>query len=812
MKKAALLLGFVLAAAAGAWSAAVTIQVVQDPAKLAPPLSGFVQKGDFLVTDGKTTAIVAASPRVSASAVDYRNLEAAGYVAAFLPPGGGSARAEVQVGIPSVRVAGKALKLGPASVVQEGAGTLARVLCQGAAGLKLEVVTRIGFAFEAGRITLVSEIRNAGSSAVSDLSFSLGANALQSFNFSPFQATAFPKLNFRVFERPDHALGWFNPNPFEKEKEFLPGRLLPGRVHRVSYSLVAGPGPVDVLKKLYLLAGVKPEQASFEFPNFDGLTEVIVREPASGMVFFRSFMNRPAGLSLPLPRGTYNVRAHFFPAVVEKTIVVDGTASKPIKLEAPAFGRVKVSVLDPRKKHVLGKVTFIGLAPSFSPYFKPDNPILTGRGWETAKNSVFPMGETVEVLLPAGVYVAASSRGPQYTREARVIEVVGGENEALEFRLEKAVEAAGMLALDTHMHTQYSDGSTSIGERLRSVAAEGLEAIVSTDHNFVSDYRPDLERLGLVKELAVIVGNEVTARTGSIHYNAFPVKIRPDEAKNGAISVEDDTPATLFGLSRTKDPGSLVHLNHPRSRGLGYFLTYDLESETAASAKAPFSMDFDVMEAMNGAKFGGSNRLTIEDWFRFLNRGYPVRVVGSSDAHGIDGGEPGYSRTYVLYHGPKASGLDQSAVIKAIKEGRSFVTNGPLVSVRADGRGGLGDLVKAPKKRVDLEVRVTGAPWLDVSEVRLVVNGERREPLPMKGGDGRTVKFRDRIRLLLESDAWVVVEVRGRPSLYPVIQQRASDGLAENAAFPYALTNPVFVDVDGNGRYDPVWPEKVVIK
>ncbi|MBM3310418.1 MAG: hypothetical protein FJY80_02805, partial [Candidatus Aminicenantes bacterium] len=458
MKKAALFLGCVLAAAAGALSAAVTIQVVQDPGKLPAPLSQFVQKGDFLVTDGKTMAVVAASPRVSTSAVDYRNLEAAGYVAAFLPPGG-SARAEAQVGIPSVRVSGKALKIGPAAVRQEGSEVVARMLCQGEGGLKLEILTRYGFAFEAGRVTAASEIRNAGPSAVSDLSYSLGANALQSFNFSPFSATAFPKLNFRVWQRPDHALGWFNPNPLEKEKELLPGRLLPGRVHRVSYSLVAGSGPVDVLKKLYTLAGIKPEQASFEFPNFEGLTEVIVREPASGAVFFRAFMDKPVPLSLPLPRGTYNVRAHFFPAAVERNIVVDGSASKPHKFEAPPFGRVRVSVVDQRKKTVPGKVTFIGLAPGFSPYFKPDNPVVTGRGWETAKNSVFPMKDAAEVLLPAGVYVVASSRGPQYTREARVIEVVGGENQALEFRLVKAVESPGMIALDTHMHTQYSDGS-----------------------------------------------------------------------------------------------------------------------------------------------------------------------------------------------------------------------------------------------------------------------------------------------------------------------------------------------------------------
>lgn len=72
----------------------------------------------------------------------------------------------------------------------------------------------------------------------------------------------------------------------------------------------------------------------------------------------------------------------------------------------------------------------------------------------------------------------------------------------------------------------------------------------------------------------------------------------------------------------------MVQVNHPRSRGLGYFLTYDLEDKTAATAKAPFSMDFDVMEIMNGSKYGGNNQRSVEDWFHLLNRGIRLRLWG----------------------------------------------------------------------------------------------------------------------------------------------------------------------------------------
>jgi hypothetical protein len=362
------------------------------------------------------------------------------------------------------------------------------------------------------------------------------------------------------------------------------------------------------------------------------------------------------------------------------------------------------------------------------------------------------------------------------------------------------------------MHTQFSDGSVLVPLRLRSAVAEGVDVVVSADHNTVTDYGPDLDRLGLAGELAFIPGAEVTARTGSIHFNTFPVAFRAGEPGNGSIAVLDETPAALFAAARRKNAGSLIHLNHPRSGGLGYFNAYDLDPDKAAFAAAPFDPGFDVMEAMNGATFGGDNRRAIDDWFHLLNRGYPIRIVGSSDAHGVDGGETGYARTFVLMAEPAAGPIDREALVAAIRKGRSFVSNGPVIAARANRKATFGDMIAAKKGRVDLDITVTGAPWLDVSEVRLIVNGERRPPLAIKGADGRTVKFRDRVRVEMPRDGWIAIEVLGARSLYPLIQQRSGDGTSAEAALPYALTNPIFVDADRDGRSDPVWPEKIVIK
>jgi hypothetical protein len=816
-----------------------TIKQVQNPAELPAPFSGFVRKGDYLISDGKYTAFVAGTPRTLWSTLNFTFPESSGQILAFVPAGA-KARPMTQFAVPSVRIGGKPLVVSAASVRTEARTLVVRSTCKADGGRSLDITVRYNFRFEAGQIEVTAEIRNSGPKEIQGLSFSLGANALQTYNFSPFNAKSFPSLNFRVYQRPDHALAWLNSNPVETSEKPLPGRLGPGLSHRLSYSLVAAGGVTEVLEKAYSLIRIQPVKAAITIKDFEGAgpVEITVREPASEAVFYRAFLEKspqtsgssPASMTanIVLPPGVYSLRATLFPAVVEKTIRVSTPAKAEAAarggsesantwtLEAPPNARVRLTITDRKGRAVPGKVSFIGLAPTKSPCFFEDSPVVTGRSYESAKNTVYPAKGGLEATLPAGTYLATSSRGPEFTLETKVVELLGGEKRELAFTIERVVDTRGLVSVDTHMHTQFSDGSVGIPERLRSAAAEGLDVAISADHNYITDYRAELARTGLDGDLAVINGYEVTARTGSLHFNSFPAAARRGETNNGSISVEDETPAKLFALARAKNPGSLVQVNHPRSEGLGYFIHYHLDPDKAASADAPFDLDFDVMEVMNGAKTEESNRKTTEDLFRLLNRGYPVRAVGTSDAHGIDGGETGYSRTYVLYDGPKAQRLNEGAIIEAIRKGRSFVSNGPIVSVSGRGGATFGDTVKAKKGRVDMDVTVTGAPWLDVREVRLIVNGERQPPLPMKdagkGSELGTIKFRGRATVEFARDGWVAVEVTGGQPLYPLIQQRSGSGKPDDAALPYALTNPILVDADGDGRSAPVWPDKVVIK
>jgi len=64
-------------------------------------------------------------------------------------------------------------------------------------------------------------------------------------------------------------------------------------------------------------------------------------------------------------------------------------------------------------------------------------------------------------------------------------------------------------------------GDASALERQVTLAGEGVELAIATDHNHNIDYAPFQRELGLSEWYTSVVGNEVTTDIG--HFNAFPL-------------------------------------------------------------------------------------------------------------------------------------------------------------------------------------------------------------------------------------------------------------------------------------------------
>ena len=105
-------------------------------------------------------------------------------------------------------------------------------------------------------------------------------------------------------------------------------------------------------------------------------------------------------------------------------------------------------------------------------------------------------------------------------------------------------------------------------------------------------------------------------------------------------------------------------------------------------------------------------------YYRILNSGIQLPLSAGS-ANGVKATPAGYDRVYVHLG---ENGLDYAGFMLALKQGRSFSTNGPILEVDVDGRYGPGDRIDIrPGHEYRLRARARSRGPLE--RLQLIVNG-----------------------------------------------------------------------------------------
>ena len=172
--------------------------------------------------------------------------------------------------------------------------------------------------------------------------------------------------------------------------------------------------------------------------------------------------------------------------------------------------------------------------------------------------------------LAPGSYVAFASRGLEYTLDAKPFTITAGSTTNLSLGIERVVDTTGWVSADFHIHSAKSfDSSTPMTDRVVSFLASGVEVMVSTDHDYISDYAPIITDLGAGAEVTSIIGDELTGGNpvpadatqggfeafpeGIGHWNAWPLSVYPTNRRNGAPQDEFVTPGTVIDRLRGMD-------------------------------------------------------------------------------------------------------------------------------------------------------------------------------------------------------------------------------------------------------------------
>ncbi|HSA24395.1 MAG TPA: CehA/McbA family metallohydrolase, partial [Myxococcota bacterium] len=398
-----------------------------------------------------------------------------------------------------------------------------------------------------------------------------------------------------------------------------------------------------------------------------------------------------------------------------------------------------------------------------------------------------------EARLPPGSYEVIATRGSEREQARQALEL-GAAGADLTFELASPVDSAGWLAGDFHIHAQYSpDADISPEFRVRTGLSEGLELLVMTEHDTLRDFTPDVEAIpGASAHLRAIVASEITTYLYG-HFQAWPLTVKPDQLNQGGIDWFDTPAPELFARIRASEAAPvIIQPNHPRGVSAGsYFTALGLSRESGTIENWElWSDDFDSIEVFNGGCSNGDSEAKL-DFYDMLNRGYRVSVSAGTDSHS-QSSTLGAPRVYVPSpHAPAE--LDPQELVTAFQEQRVYVSCGPVVGFQVEGRG-LGEQAPAAGGQVTAHLRVQAPTWMTLAEARIVRNGQVAWTLPAAdwtGGAGG-VRLELDVPVAVDGDAWLALEVTGQGSLWPI------DGDA-----PYALTNPIYVDADGDGRWTP---------
>jgi len=397
-------------------------------------------------------------------------------------------------------------------------------------------------------------------------------------------------------------------------------------------------------------------------------------------------------------------------------------------------------------------------------------------------------------VIPFGGYEVIATRGFEYEMDRADVESDGTEL-ALDFVLPRVVDSSGYLSGDFHVHAQYSPDSDVLPEhRVRTALAEGLEILTMTEHDTIRDFTPVVGSLNASGFVQAMTGSEITTYLYG-HFNAWPLTEKPDHYSYGGIEWFDTWAPELFQRIRdSEDHDVVIQINHPRSASIGgYFNAVELDIGSGTIGRWDnWTDDFDAIEAFNGG-CGNGNREELLDWIDMINRGYRVSVSGGTDSHS-EFSELASPRVY-LQSDNDVEGFTGEELAANFRDQRVFVSCGPFVRFEINGRG-LGETVTASGP-VTAYVRVEAPSYMTLTEIRILRNGEAAWSLPAEEwppAEG-ALRFDGIVELEPGADCWYALEVKGSGSQSPITGDA-----------PYAVTNPIYMDADGNGQFDPPLP------
>lgn len=406
---------------------------------------------------------------------------------------------------------------------------------------------------------------------------------------------------------------------------------------------------------------------------------------------------------------------------------------------------------------------------------------------------------TVEV--PAGTAEVTVQHGFAHAIGQRRIDAKAGRDTPVRLELQAQPlphEFGDWLSADLHVHMNYGGHYRNTPQRLaRQAQAENLDIVEQLIVN-KEERIPDIAHFGH--------DDEGIAPTRIDHAQEYHTSFW---GHLGLLNLRDHylTPDfTAYRHTAMASPyphnGVIADLAHAQQGLVGYVHPFDTVPDPAKDPVLSHQLPADVahgkVDYLEVVGFS-DHKATASVWYRLLNLGFRLPAGAGTDAmanYASLRGPVGMNRVFLDTGGRR----DDASFLTALKAGRGFVSNGPMLGLLLDGqKPGMTVAASAAGKhryRIALRSPVT------VDHLELVHNGNVVKRFDLSG-DRRQLDAEDDIEL---AEGWLLLRA----------WNDAADPLLLDL-YPYATTNPVWLGQGGavagsheDAKYFVAWIDRVI--
>jgi TolB protein len=372
---------------------------------------------------------------------------------------------------------------------------------------------------------------------------------------------------------------------------------------------------------------------------------------------------------------------------------------------------------------------------SFDVQLPPEGARLTfNSGMETIPQTIIVDADaTTELTVHMQPWIDMASRG-WYSGDSHVHLHTGGPIEVTVADALVAARAEGVNYVNLCV-------SNNIGDDIRDAdMITGKPHVVSTDRHLL------------------VFGEEMRSMIYG-HMQFFGIKKLVEPQYTGFDNTPNhlDFPANYQMASETVRQGGVVTYGHPLFVDQPLPFDVELTKPNAAARELPVDAMLGVVHAIDLMSYNSDENLSAELWYRLLNCGLRLSACVGTDALLDQSTEPlGGERVYVKTVGP----LTMQSWLEGLKDGRSFVTNGPIPTLEINGKGPgeTYELTAAGKVRVT----ATAESYVPFGTIEVIVNGKvaAQDDIATTTNAEMRVKRFD-IELPIERSSWIALRVRG---------------------------------------------------